>query len=461
MRGIGSIRRTIVIGAGSALLAGCASYRALPLPQQPDLKASVSALRVPPDDFHLPGLLPHPFNAADGLDSIELATLAVINDPDLKAQRAQANVAQAQLFDAKLLPDPQVGLSYDKTTTAETAATGPLTNGWSASLSEQLNDLVSHGAAIDSRRAALAQVNLEILWKEWQVAQRARQLFVEKRGSRRLLTIVVAIRKAQAKRVRKERDALANHDVTLDVYGNDLAALLNTRAEERGLRERLNAIDHDLDGLLGLKPDTPVELTGGIRSMPPSAAAYRQAVRHLADRRPDLLALAAGYKSQDAAVRKAILAQFPSLSIGINRARDNSGIYSTGFSISLSLPFLNGNRGQIAIARATREQLHADYQARLDEARGSADELWDSIRLMRAELDGLDQSLPDLRKTAAAAKRAYAAGNFSAASFFNLQSTLLSSEVARENLAIDLGTSLVALETMLGYPFPADTGDGS
>ncbi|HET7307899.1 MAG TPA: TolC family protein [Gammaproteobacteria bacterium] len=454
-------RTAATIGAASALLAGCATYHPLPLPTAPDLKHSVTELTVPVARLRLPGLPPHEFNAADGLDPVELATLAVINNPQLKAERKQAEVAHAQLFNAKLLPDPQLGLSYASTTTAETPATGPLTNEWNASLSEQINQLVSRGATISAERAALQQVNLQILWKEWQVAQQARQLFIEKRGNDRLLKIVVATRKAETKRLDNARQALAKHDVTLDTYGNDLAVLLNTRSQERGIRDQLNTIDHDLDRLLGLAPDTPLKLTGKIPATPPSAKAYRQAAQHLATRRPDLLALAAGYKSQDAAVRKAILEQFPSLSIGIDRARDNSDIYSTGFSVSLSLPFLNGNRGQIAIARATRKQLYADYQARLDEARGSADELWDSIRLMRAELDHLDQSLPELRKTAAAAKRAFAAGNFSAASFFNLQSTLLSSEAARENLVVNLGTSLVALQTMLGYPFLADTGNGS
>lgn len=449
------------MGAASALLAGCATYHPLPLPTAPDLKHAVAELTVPAASLHLPGLTPHKFNAADGLDPVELATLAVINNPQLKADRAQAEVAHAQLFNAKLLPDPQIGLSYGNTTTTQTAATGALTNGWSASLSEQLNELVSRGATISGQRAALEQVNLQILWKEWQVAQQARQLFIEKRGNERLLKIVVATRKAETKRLKNARQALTKHDITLDVYGNDLAVLLNTRAQERGIRDQLNTINHNLDSLLGLEPDTSVKLAGKIPATPPSAKIYKQAVQHLAARRPDLLALKAGYKSQDAAVRKAILEQFPSLSIGINRSRDNSDIFSTGLSISLSLPFLNGNRGQIAIARATRKQLHAQYQARLDQARSNTDQLWDSIQLMRSELAHLDKSLPQLRKATTAAARAFQAGNFSAASFFNLQSTLLASEAAHENLVMNLGTSLVALETTLGYPFAANTGGGT
>lgn len=448
----------IASGTACALLASCASYHPLPLPKAPDLKASPADLTVPVAHLHLPGLSPHRFNAADGLDPAELATLAVINNPRLKAQRARANVARVQLFDAKLLPDPQLGLSYDNTTTAESAATGPLVNGWSASLSQRLDELVSRGADIAAQRAALAQVNLQILWKEWQVAQQARQLFIRERGNERLLAIVVNVRRADMKRLRRARQALDKHDITLDAYGNDLATLLNARSRERQVRDQLNTVNHDLDSLLGLAPGARLKLAGTIPSKPPSAAVYRHALRHLAARRPDLLALAAGYESQDAAVRKAILAQFPSLSIGINRARDNSDIYSTGFSISLSLPFLNGNRGRIAIARATRKQLRTAYQARLDQALGAADKLWSHVRLMRTELDRVDGSLSALHETAAAAERAFAAGNFSPASFFNLQSSLLADEAARETLAMNLGTSLVALETLLGYPFLANTG---
>ena len=54
--------------------------------------------------------------------------------------------------------------------------------------------------------------------------------------------------------------------------------------------------------------------------------------------------------------RPAILSQFPSVSIGISRARDTSSVDTSGFTIGLTLPLFSGSRGAIAVERTTREQ---------------------------------------------------------------------------------------------------------
>jgi len=76
-------------------------------------------------------------------------------------------------------------------------------------------------------------------------------------------------------------------------------------------------------------------------------------MHELAQRRPDLLALQAGYRSQEARVRAAILGQFASITLGITRARDTGSVSTNGFTIGLTLPLFSGNRGEIKIERAT------------------------------------------------------------------------------------------------------------
>ncbi len=63
----------------------------LPLPQTPDLLA-----RLP-----VQGNGPM-------LDMDQVATIAVINNPDLKSARFKAGVADAQAFEAGILPNPQL-----------------------------------------------------------------------------------------------------------------------------------------------------------------------------------------------------------------------------------------------------------------------------------------------------------------------------------------------------------------
>ncbi len=101
----------VALFAAALLVNACATYHPQPLPAGPDLENRVPRLKVDVRQLPLPMLRSHPFNPDDGLDMTEAAVLALINNPDLKARRREAEVAGAQLFDARLLPDPQISLS--------------------------------------------------------------------------------------------------------------------------------------------------------------------------------------------------------------------------------------------------------------------------------------------------------------------------------------------------------------
>jgi hypothetical protein len=105
-----SFSRGLTVLAILMLLGACTTYKPQPLPEGPDLETQVPRLKINVRQLPLPLLRSHPFNPENGLDMIEVAILAVINNPDLKARRRQAEVARAQLFDARLLPDPQISI---------------------------------------------------------------------------------------------------------------------------------------------------------------------------------------------------------------------------------------------------------------------------------------------------------------------------------------------------------------
>ena len=50
----------------------------------------------------------------DGFTPDELAVMAVIVSPGLRALRDQRGVAQAQVLQAGLLPNPQLGYTFDQ-----------------------------------------------------------------------------------------------------------------------------------------------------------------------------------------------------------------------------------------------------------------------------------------------------------------------------------------------------------
>jgi outer membrane protein TolC len=168
------------------------------------------------------------------------------------------------------------------------------------------------------------------------------------------------------------------------------------------------------------------------------------------------LALQAGYQSQEENVRRAVLAQFPSLSAGVEQARDPvEGVNSLGISVSLTLPLFNRNRGQIAIQQATREVLRQTYQAQLDAAMSQADQVWKATQILDAQLKDLDVQLPLLEKTASAAEQSYRQGNLDGGLYVSLESNMLSKQAEAIRLRTSLDKAQSTLSTLLGLQFEA------
>ncbi|MHB1022038.1 MAG: TolC family protein [Acidobacteriaceae bacterium] len=428
---------------GVMLLSGCATYHPVPLPTAPDL-AKAPSLTLSAREFWLPGLKPHPF-PKDGLDETAVITLAVFDNPDLKAARLQAGVASAQLLQAGLLPDPQVSTGFGNSA---------LHYGYDVGLSEDIQALMTRGAARAAASAQQQQVHLDILWQEWQVAEKARELFIQARADHALQQVLTANRDLLANRYQQDELALRKGNVTLSTVAADLTVLTDADTSLRQVQLDANLTRHQLNQLLGLRPEVQLPLIDEGRSQPVSQAQFQAAVAALPHRRVDLLALAAGYQSQEQSVRQAVLAQFPALSAGVNKARDPvEGVNSVGLNVSLTLPLFNRNRGQIAVQRATRAVLRQTYQARLDQAAGDADQVWSSAVILRHQLQALDAALPVLQKSAAAAEQSFRQNNLDAGLYVSVKSTLFAKQAEAIRLRAALDNAQSALRTLLGLPF--------
>src|SRR5258705_14020402 len=91
--GFRAIQRSVLVGVAGLILARCASYSPAPLEQRADLLANVATLTVPASDMPLPELASHAFDPSQPLDMDEVAMVAVVNNPDLKAMRKKVGVA--------------------------------------------------------------------------------------------------------------------------------------------------------------------------------------------------------------------------------------------------------------------------------------------------------------------------------------------------------------------------------
>jgi outer membrane protein TolC len=231
-----------------------------------------------------------------------------------------------------------------------------------------------------------------------------------------------------------------------------LVALLDADEQIRDLERDANATDHELDALLGLAPTAKLHLVGAADESLPDHVAIDPALAHLAERRPDLRALRAGYESGDQHLRQAILAQFPTLQVGVTRDRGTDKTRSIGIGITLGLPLLNRNRGNIAVQEATREQLRREYQARLDAAYGEVDQLRHEATLLAQQLRTLNARLPELEAVTGRARSAFDAGNLDAATYVALEESLRTEREEEIKLEQTLAMSRVGLDTLLGLP---------
>ncbi|MDE2464977.1 MAG: TolC family protein [Alphaproteobacteria bacterium] len=423
-------------------LAGCATYQPQPLPTAPDL-SKVAALTVPAKQFLLPGLAPHRIPRR-GLDEATVVLMAVCNDPDLKAARLQAGVAKAQMLEAGLLPNPQFGAGF---------AQSARNYGGVLSLSEDLQALITRGATKAAASAAQRKVHLNILWQEWQVAEQASQLFIQARSNEKLQPILQAEESLLAQRYQADLQAMRRGDQTANVVSLDLEQLSTAQSSLRQLEISINQTTHQLDALLGLKPGVSLRLLPSPSPSALSASQFQSAVADLPHRRADLLALRAGYQSQEEQVRKAILMQFPAMSAGLNLERDPvEGVNSFGPQVSLTLPIFNHNQGQIAIQRATRAVLRQTYQARLDTATNQAHEVWRGDHILAAQIRNLDTELPQLRNRAEAAKASLEQNNLDAAAYVAMETGYLAKREEAVRLRASLDSSRAVLHILLGLP---------
>ena len=156
-------------------LTGCATYHPMPLD-----KAAVDKALAPPAlesiplkarMIHHPLLRPVNFDLRDGLSPDEAAILAVIANPQLRALRDQKGLAQAQLIQAGILPNPQLSYSLDIPMAGATEGT---VKAYGLGLSWDIVSLLTRGAKLAAARNQAAAVDLDVAWQEWQVAQAAR-----------------------------------------------------------------------------------------------------------------------------------------------------------------------------------------------------------------------------------------------------------------------------------------------
>jgi len=442
---------TLAIVAG---LSGCASYAPLPLGNGHGA-TSVAQLSAPAADMPAPVSTTHRFDPTNGLDVTEVAMLAVANSPALKVKRDELGIARAQAFAAGLLPDPQLSLGED----FPRHSGAGLTTAFNLGLSEDITALLTRSSRKAAARSQADQVNLDLLWSEWQAVAQARLLFDQVQSLRAQQALLVTQQAALAPVDHYVRMALRAGNLTYDTASAGLNADADVHKRLSDNTIQLHQAESDLHVLLGLAPTATLDLVGDPWQAAPTAAQVQQALVDLPQRRPDLLALQAGYRAQNAKLRGAILAQFPALNLGFNTQRDTGNVYTNGFTIGITLPLFDRNRGNIAIEKATRQHLKDAYDERLFATRTDMQRLLADLATLdrqRADLTVHARQLDDARRSA---EHAWQAHLLDWPTYLAIRSNALSADLDLLTLGQERAKQAIALQALLGntdiQPAPA------
>ncbi|MFC4528988.1 TolC family protein [Dyella halodurans] len=422
-----------LLGAG---LAGCASYKPLPLPTQAESASSLSELHG-----YAGTTLP--------LDATAVERLVLLNNPDLRTAHARHQAAQAQRRQDSVLPNPVVGGSVGYLLSGVGDATA-----WTASISQDIAALITLKPRREAAKAAADEVDAGLLWEQWQTLGKARLLVIGLVEGDRQIQL-----QQQALDVLKQREARITQQVG---KGNlerltvepDLSAAADARAAMDDLQRRRLDQQQQLTALLGLKPDVVVPLAPLARADLDAASVQSEAAT-ISRRRPDMVALQLGYQAQDASLRAAVLAQFPPLSIGYDASQDNSRVRNGGPAVSFALPIFDRNQGNIGVARATREQLHQEYVTRLATSRDEVNGLLAQYAQLHEQWLALAPVTSDAVNAAARARTAWQAGLLDLRSYVDLDVAAINRQIAMIALEQAMLEQQAALELLVGRGMPS------
>ncbi|MGH6794877.1 MAG: TolC family protein [Methylocella sp.] len=442
-----SLSIPLVLGA---LLTSCATYVPEPLSDKPDLSSDVRHLVVNADQFPLPEVGTHRFDPRRPLDADDVAMIAVANNPDLRAARSKIGVAQAQVFAAGILPNPQFSFDYGFLIGGPPGSVATILAG----VAQEVVPLLTLSTRKAAAGASDASVELDVAWQEWQTVSRARLLFVDTISLAKQRRLIKENLQLFKDRYQRSSQAMQAGNEVLPTVTSDLVALSSAETQLNDIDQLILKNKHDLNALLGLTPEVTLRLAGGVRLPAIDAARLEPLLMDLAARRPDLLALQAGYGAREEKVRRAIIEQFPKLSVGSNFTSDTTAIRNQSAAVSISLPFFDRNQGNIAIERATREQLWEEYQARLDAAYGEAKRLISELRLAEDQYRSSEESVRRLRDAVTTAEPAFRAGNLDERTFVDLRTSLLAKEIATAKLEQSILQQRVGLQTLIGSRLP-------
>ena len=406
-------------------MGGCAHYQAAPLP--PQRSAQEFAARSLP--------------AQRQWDRAELLSLALKQNPELAVARAEIQAAAAHEITAAELPNP------DLTLQSEYARHDP--HPWLYGIS--LNWLLRSGERrrLDTEIARLdtGSARLQLMDHAWAVRRSLAAALSEWESARQRAGLLEQLATSQDRLIELEQRRIkAGEDAPGELILMQQARI-QIEQQVAELRTAANAAQASVAKTLGV----PAQALDGVQFAWPdwgepaavADAKWQQLREQALLSRADLGVAISEYAGAEAKLQLAIAHQYPQLTLSPGYYWDH-GIAKFPFDVGFTLP-LNGNRGEIAEARAARElagqrllALQADIYGQIEAAerderiaRQSADAAQRRLAAVRQQVE---QANLALRLGAAGAQESVSAQILAAQAELEVLQTRAQLQASRNNL---------------------------
>ena len=384
-----------------AVLTGCTSYQPAPLDAQHS-SAQFAARRL--DERELQGDVARLVSQADGAwppqqwDRGVLLAVALVRNPELAVARAHVQAALAHEITADQV------LSPDLTLQSEYGAHGePHPWLYGVALDWVLRSPGRRRLEQEIARLDTTNTRLQLMDGIWALRRELIAALSDWEGARRRLTLLARLAAAQDellvlehKRVQAGEDS-PNESVTVE------QACIETEQQQAQARAAADAAQVAAAKALGFPPDRldAMQFVWPDWGVPPalgeeeSRAAREQALLS----RSDIEAAIGEYSIAEAQFKLAVKRQYPQLTLGPGYYWDH-GVSKFPLDVGFTLP-LNGNKGEIAEARAARDVAGKHMLALQADVYGEISAAERAERLARASSATAERRLVNARQQAA------------------------------------------------------------
>lgn len=363
------------------LAGGCQHYEAKPLELSSHREAFLARTGEPGSLLaFVEQLGPQPssaaaFNLDDGITLDEASAVALVFNAELRLARLRAGVAQANAQNAGLWQDPTIGVDL-------TRIIQSVEHPWKLAASVGLTIPISGRLEIEKERAGLEHTTelMRVHELEWRTRIDLERAWVTLSAAETEL----ATTRAYAERLDGVVEIVDRMESIGELVRTEARLFRIERAQQLAelseLEERASAARLAVLELMGLSPRAQVRLVGLSPSVSADSASIASdpagAEALLSERNPAMLTATARYEVAEKTLELRVREQYPDLNIGPGYGRED-GNDEVLLGLSVPLPILNGNRREIAEARAQRELAREEAQTTLERLLAE----WESARL--------------------------------------------------------------------------------